>query len=45
VQRGRGREPDQTGQLDVRAVRIGLQHSEQPYVNIVKFSSHLAIDY
>jgi hypothetical protein len=37
--RGRG-QPDEAGQLDVRAIRILLQRGEQPYVNFVKFSSH-----
>jgi hypothetical protein len=41
VQGRRRREPDQPGQLDVRAVRIGLQRSEQCDVNIVKFNSHI----
>jgi hypothetical protein len=45
VQGGRGGQPDQPGQLHVRAVRVCLQRSEQLYVNFVKFNSHVAIDY
>jgi hypothetical protein len=45
VQGGRRGQPDQPGQLDVRAIRVGLQRTEQLYVNFVKFNSHLTIDY
>jgi hypothetical protein len=45
VQGGRRGQPDQAGQLDVRAVRVGLQRGEQPDVNFVKFNSHIAIYY
>jgi hypothetical protein len=36
---------DQPGQLDVGAVRVLLQHGQQPDVNIVKLNSHRTIDY
>jgi len=43
---GRGwGEPDQAGELDVRAVRVGLQHGEQFDVNFIKVNSHIAIYY
>jgi hypothetical protein len=45
VQRRGGGEPDEAGELDVRAVRVALQGGEQPDVNIVKVDSHLAINY
>jgi methanogenic corrinoid protein MtbC1 len=45
VQGGRRGQPRQAGQLDVRAIRVGLQRTEQLYVNFVKFNSHLTIDY
>ncbi len=40
VQRCRGRQADEAGQFDVRAVRVGLQRSEQLYVNFIKFNGH-----
>jgi hypothetical protein len=45
VQGGRRRQPGQAGKLHVRAVRIGLQRSQQSYVNFVKFNGHLTTDY
>jgi hypothetical protein len=36
VQGRRGRQADQTGQLDVGPVRVGLQRVEQFDINIVK---------
>ena len=45
VQRRRGGQPDQAGQLHVRAVRVGLQRGEQLYVNFIKFNGHITIYY
>jgi hypothetical protein len=45
VQGCRRGKPDQAGQFHVRAVRVGLQRSEQLYVNFVKFNGHLTVDY
>ena len=40
VQGRRGRQADQPGELDVGAVRVLLQRSEQLYVNFVKINGH-----
>jgi hypothetical protein len=45
VQGRRGGQPHQARKLDIRAVRVGLQRSQQFDVNFVKINSHLAIHY
>ena len=45
VQCRRGGQPDEARELDVRAVRIGLQGIEQPDVNFIKFNGHITIHY
>jgi hypothetical protein len=45
VQRRRGGQPDQSGQFDVRPVRVGLQCGEQLDVNIIKFNGHITQRY
>jgi drug/metabolite transporter (DMT)-like permease len=41
VQRGRGGEADQQGELNVRAVRISLELLQQSHVNQIKRNGHL----
>src|SRR5262249_9278959 len=42
VQRRRRGEADQARELDVRAVRVDLQRSEQPYINFIKLNGHIS---
>ena len=38
-------EPDEAGELDIRAVGVALQGGQQPDVNIIKVNGHPTIDY
>ena len=40
VQGGRGGEPNQAGELHIRAVRVGLELLQQAYVNQIKRNGH-----
>jgi len=45
VQGRRGRQSDQAGEFDVRAVRVSLQRGEELYVNFIKFNGHITKHY
>ena len=45
VQRRRRGQPDEPRELDVRAVGVLLQRSEESYVNFVKINCHITILY